>query len=269
MANRTIRESSAISAVSLAYAALSTDARPVTPDLVARLPRIHDQLEELDEILQHEISVAYERVATEDELKDQSVRRGKLVWDMKDIAPYGPHEHLTQCWHRLLAASDSPDALRLADLYYSQSQIHADAIPIEAYCYAADINPLRVIEWLTAVLVRQGVTASTLLAAKWHPRVVEKTIEVALTDGGTAERQMLHRATGFTPLPKGAQTIIQVNATQAAARTVTAPAPEATIGLLGNAFTEARGVPLPPIPAALDVTDAELVEDDEDPDEAE
>ncbi len=244
---------SAITASVLAYAALSTPERLVTPDLVSRLPRIHDQLSELDEVLQHEMSVAYEKIGD----------KGKLVWDQRDIAPYGAHESLTHCWHRLLAASDSPDALRLADIYYSQSAVHRDAIPIEAYCYAADINPLRVVEWLTAVLVRQGVTASTLLAAQWHPRVVEKTIEIALTADGTAERQMLHRATGFTPLPKGSQTIIQVNAMQAAARTVTAPSPEATIGLLGNAFTEARGELPSPLPPVIDVEPEDEDEDEE------
>lgn len=246
----------ALTPENLIYASLSTDVRPVTPDLVRRLPRIKPQLDDLDEVLQHELTVAVNKL-------DNGTK--KFVWDQAVVKPYGRGEKLAACWHRLLAASDSPDALRLADLYYSQNVLYADSVPIEAYCYAADINPLRVVEWLTAVLVRQGVTASTLLAAAWHPRVVEKTIEMALTDGGTSERAMLHKATGFLPTPKGSQTIIQVNATQAAAKTVQAPAPEATIGLLGNAFTEARGLPPPPVQAA--VMDAKVVDDEEEVDE--
>jgi len=130
------------------------------------------------------------------------------------------------------------------------------------------VNPLRVLQELTSVLVSQGATASTLLTAVWHPKVVRKTIEVALTDKGFADRQVLHKATGFLPLPKGAQTIVNVNnqANVNAPTVVPLSSPESTIAMLAGAFNEARGLPPPPeppaeLPSAIDV-ETEETEDD-------
>lgn len=76
-------------------------------------------------------------------------------------------------------------------------------LPPEAFCHAAGVSPWRVLEIIAGVAVRQGAQASAIIAAIAHPRVVEKTIDMALQDDGTRERMMLHKAVGF--LPSGAR----------------------------------------------------------------
>jgi hypothetical protein len=100
-----------------------------------------------------------------------------------------------------------------------------------------------------------------MLAALWHPRVVEKTIEMALTDEGIADRNALHRATGFTPLPKGSTTIVNVqqNAQGHVPGTcVHVPRPEDTIRRLAMAFNEARQTQT--APPVRDTTTAQVDE---------
>jgi hypothetical protein len=41
-----------------------------------------------------------------------------------------------------------------------------------------------------------------------QPEVVEKTIQMALKPSGVKDRQMLHKATGFLPMPKNTSTVI-------------------------------------------------------------
>jgi len=70
---------------------------------------------------------------------------------------------------------------------------------------------------------------------------------MALTDEGHEDRATLHKATGFLPSPKGAQTNIQVvqhaSATaNAQAASVAAPPPEQTIRRLVDRFNDARQI---------------------------
>jgi len=151
-----------------------------------------------------------------------------------------------------LHASDSPEARKVLDSYYSISKSDRKFLPIEAFCLAAQVSPLRVLEVIVATCIRVGATSSSVIAAVAHPRVVEKTVEVALTDYGHADRETLHKATGFLPAPKGAHTSIQIvqqNAqTQSqVAATVAAPPPEQTVRRLADRFNDAR--PMLPAPA--------------------
>jgi hypothetical protein len=90
--------------------------------------------------------------------------------------------------------------------------------------------------------------------------VVEKTIEMALTDEGIADRNALHRATGFTPLPKGSTTIVNVQQNaqgQLPGTCVHLSSPEESIRTLAISFNEARArqtLPAPRSPARDTVT---------------
>jgi hypothetical protein len=161
-----------------------------------------------------------------------------------------------------LSASDDPMAIVIRKLYYSMPTALARSVPLEAFCLAARVSPLRVVEIITAIAVRLSVQSSAIIAAVTHPQVVEKTVDMALTDDGEADRATLHRATGFLPTPKGAQTNITVtqNAHAAAAAApilvpAHAPPPEATIQRLTNRFNdEQRALPEPAV--TLDVVPA-------------
>jgi hypothetical protein len=104
--------------------------------------------------------------------------------------------------------------------------------------------------------------------------VVEKSVEMALTDGGIEDRMLLGKATGFLPTPKGSRTIVNVEANANAQSNpqvlVAAPPPEQTIRRLVDRLNEARGLPpvaAPALPAAdnpdVIVIDSEAEEDED------
>jgi hypothetical protein len=110
----------------------------------------------------------------------------------------------------VLECSEDDESRRLWTAYKSVPATFRKLLRPEAFCQAARVNPSQALGLIVHAAVRQGTQASALLAAVWHPRVVEKTIQMALTDEGIADRNALHRATGFTPLPKGSTTIVNV-----------------------------------------------------------
>ena len=96
-----------------------------------------------------------------------------------------------------LQASADPDALKVSRVYRSVPESYRRLLPPEAFCIAAGVDPIRVLELIAAGAARQTGQASAIIAALWHPRVVAKTIQRALSDDGTRERAMMHRACGF------------------------------------------------------------------------
>lgn len=100
-----------------------------------------------------------------------------------------------------LRLSEDPDARRVVSPYLAVPESYRRLLPPEAFCQAAGVSPLRVLEIIAGTAVRMGTLASTLVAAILHPGVVEKIVERALQDDGTRERMMLHKAAGFLPTP--------------------------------------------------------------------
>lgn len=205
-------------------------------------------------------------------IDDNNNIKGTLVEDTAHRAPYGPGADILRAWPLYLQSSDSPEAFAVLECYHSLPKVFRQTLPIEAFCIAANISPMRILEAITAACVRLGAQASTLIAAVNHPRVVEKTVEMALTDDGIEDRATLHKATGFLPTPKGSHTNItiaanaQANSTAQAA-SVPAPPPEATIRRMVNRFNDARSQPALPedtgqrrVPDAIVLEEGELVE---------
>lgn len=179
-----------------------------------------------------------------------------LEEDTRYVVPYGPGADLLTSWPSYLQACDDPDARKVLTVYYELPPYQRAALPIEAFCLAATVSPIRVLELLVGACVRMGTRASTIIAATNHPRVVQKTIDMALTDEGGADRAVLHRATGFLPSPGGAKTniTIQQNASATAnaqAAAVSPPPAEQTVRRLVERFHEARGLPPPDVSTAL------------------
>ncbi len=118
------------------------------------------------------------------------------------------------------------------------------------------LRPLELLGIVRDAACRASMYEAQIIAVATHPRVVEKTVDMALNDPNSrvrlAAQTVLHKATGFLPTPKGSQTAIAItqNAqTNATARAVAAPSPEETIRRLANRFNEARGLPPPPAAA--------------------
>lgn len=181
------------------------------------------------------------------------------TWKTKELAtteppapralPYGPGADLVTSWPHYLASSESADAKKLLLVLYSVPAAHRRSLPIEAYCVAAGVSPLTILGILTGEVVRLGAQASTIIAAVNHPRVVQKSVDMALTDEGIDDRTLLAKATGFLPSPKGSQINIHNAPTASAtalAAPVIAPPPEQTIRRAVDRFNDARLLPAAP-----------------------
>ena len=102
-----------------------------------------------------------------------------------------------------LSSSDDPDAQAFIAKLNRVSASDRERISIEHVAVAARVPTLRLLEIATSSLVRRGLNVSKIIAATAHPKVVEKTVQMALQDKGIQDRKMLHEATGFLPTNKG------------------------------------------------------------------
>jgi hypothetical protein len=158
-----------------------------------------------------------------------------------------------------LNASDSPFARALLDRYYSLAKPLRRALPLEAFCVAAHVPPVRIEEIIIQVYQRLYKQQAQLKSAAHGPEIMDRTI--ALATGAVDEtvqlaaQTLLHKVNGVVPLPAAARTSIQVtqnaqtNATAQSAA-IAAPPPEQTIRRLVDRFNEARALPAT-VPAAL------------------
>src|SRR5215475_5061498 len=124
-------------------------------------------------------------------INPQDVERVPFLWpNLRGIARRLNRDRAEDapvvCPLDLLQWSEDPVARKVLQKYLSVPASYRKLLPAEAYCCAAGVSPWRILEVFAGVAVRLGAHASSILAAVWHPRVVEKTIEMALTDGSTA-----------------------------------------------------------------------------------
>ena len=169
----------------------------------------------------------------------------RVIVDEEHATPYGPGTDLVTSWPHYLHVSDAEDARKVLTAYYSIGSTWRKLLPIEAFCLASGVGTVRVLSIIAASCVMAGA----------QPAIVQKTIEIALTDEGDHARDTLHKASGFLPAPKSAQTniTVQQNASAtAAAAALPAPSPDATIRTLADAFNVRRGLP----PATITVQES-------------
>ena len=186
-----------------------------------------------------------------DPLKVQS--QPQITPMLKDIAKEIDITSSVRTWMKFLETSSDMDAQAIIESYRSITLKHSDKLTIEAFCLAANVPTSRALELITASIVRSGAQASTIIAAAMHPKVVKKTIDMALTDDGFNDRQTLHKATGFLPSPKGSQT--NINVTQNANPQVAVahvPSPESTIRRLADRFNADKMITIPAPVAQLE-----------------
>lgn len=249
----------------------------VTPEQVSRAPQITPQLRTIARTLRGTGQRPRYVIDENYRLHTRQVAETAPI-----ESPYGPGGDLPRSWPLYLQATDLPDAAAVLGAYYSLPKSLAATLPIEAFCVAAGVSPLRILEIITGVCVRTGAQAAILVAAVNQARVVEKSVEMALTDEGIADRLLLARATQFiAPAAKGPSVTVSVSQQQSAnaqaqAAALPAPPPESTIRRLVDRLnakrladqpapaqlTEGRGTPLP-TSLAIPVT-AELMDDERD-----
>lgn len=159
----------------------------------------------------------------------------------------GNRINLARQWPAFLEQTEDPVAWQVIAAYRRVRPCLQRYAPIEAYCLAADVSPSRILEIITGICVRLGAQTSAIIAAVSHPRIVEKSVSMALTDEGIADRTILHKATGFLPTPKTSVSIVNAPRVEVTAQAaVAAPTAERTIRGLVDRFNESpRALPAP------------------------
>lgn len=87
-------------------------------------------------------------------------------------------------------------------------------VPFEALCVSAKVTKRKFFQILMGEVSDQSDMMSNILAANAHPKVVQETIRVAVSDewGAGEARSILHRHRGFLPTPKTQNVNIRGNA---------------------------------------------------------
>jgi hypothetical protein len=227
----------------------------ITIEEVAVAPQITSQLREIARTIRRagqpkRIRQARKSISRDNGTLKTSESDTTVILNDDIPPPYGPGADLPRSWPHYLSSDDHADARKVLLAYHSIPHYCRDVLPIEAFCVAAKVSPLSILGILVGSIVRMGAAARTVIAMVNQPRVVQKSVDMALTDDGIADRELLAKATGFLPTPKGAQTIINVDnkssaTANAQSAVVDAPPPEQTIRRLVDRFNDARTIIAP------------------------
>jgi len=139
---------------------------------------------------------------------------------------------------RLARTSDS-GAARFLDAWDALgASEQLSAASADVVCEQIGLAPLDLLRAVADATLRFSMYTARLRAAVAMPSIVERSIEVALTARGTADRKMQLQHSGFLPILVGSQTNIALMQSNAAAQpnVVTAPKPEEIIKRLSDRF---------------------------------
>jgi len=145
-----------------------------------------------------------------------------------------------------LQVSETKEAKDVLTQYYSIPGGSRKKVPIEAYCLAAGVSPLRILEIIlqTAVRLEKQLHAakSAIKAAQAQPELIDKHIFFGGKQEGFKDREFIAKVNGILPTggPK-----VAVNVTQNATATAVvsaAPPPEQTIRRMVDRFNEKRTI---------------------------
>jgi hypothetical protein len=146
----------------------------------------------------------------------------------------------------MLKGSEEPDLKQFVSFYESCSkQLRKSAIPIEAICIAAKVDPSKLLGLAIAEANKQSYQLSSLIAAIKHPEIVARSASQALEPDYIDDRMAQLKHSGFIPIPKGSQINVYNTASalaQAQSVSTDAPAAEDTIKRLGDRFNT-RSIP--------------------------
>jgi len=142
-----------------------------------------------------------------------------------------------------LARTSDPGAARFLDVWDAlEASDQLSAATADAVCEQIGLAPLDLLKAVSDATIRFSMYTARLRAAVAMPSIVERSIEVALTARGAADRKMQLQHSGFLPVPVGSQTNIAIMQSNATAQpvVVTAPKPEETTRRLSAAFNAIR-----------------------------
>ena len=132
-----------------------------------------------------------------------------------------------------LRSDDSEDAIAFMEKYESVSESDLERVSVEEIFTAAGLTARRFVEVVTGSLMQRSGDITRMMVAVAQPRVTSATIMAATekspildgdgeivgyTHGDIKAQEMFHKATGFLPTPKGAQTTINLSQTNQTAQ---------------------------------------------------
>src|SRR5271156_6346971 len=241
----------------------------VTREAVMTAVHITPQLRELAKIARRE---GQPRVTRRMIGSDGDTR---IEEETRHAPPFGPGQDLVTSWPYYLKASGAAEAREVLGKWYLLPAPLRRVVSIEACCVAAGLSPIVIVPVLMESVGRLSREIQLFLGAINGPRVVQKHIEMALSDDGVADRTNFLKATGFIPSPKGAQTQIHITQQNANAAPATlAPPPEQTIRALVDRWNNSKKLPAPttefidtaPVdaePVTVDIPSSDAFDDDE------
>jgi hypothetical protein len=158
-----------------------------------------------------------------------------------------------------LARANDPSAQRFMDAWDALDATERQARgAADAICKREGIIPVELLRAVAESTCRFSMYTAQMAPALALPAIVGRSVEMALTDEGVADRRMLFQHTGFLPTPKGSQVAVtQIVQANAAPQTMAAPRSEDTIQRLASRLNEARRLPSPPAAALPGITDSE------------
>lgn len=130
-----------------------------------------------------------------------------------------------------LAQDDSEDARSFTDTYQKLSGSDRKRLRLEEIFTASGLSARRFVEVVTGAFMQQCQDVTKMMVAVAQPKVIQATIKAATdqvpitaydpilechkvvgyTNGDTKAMEIFHKATGFLPTPKGANTTINLN----------------------------------------------------------
>lgn len=209
----------------------------ITVEQVMLAPHVTPQLREIAKIIKREGQPRITRRITD-------AHGNVTVEETQHQQLYGPGQDLVTSWPYYLKSSSADESRLVLGKWYLLPANLRRVVSIESCCVAAGISPVRIVEVLMDCIRRLSQQSAFLIASVNLPRVVQKHVEMSLSDDGVADRTNFLKSTGFIPTPKGNAT--QINITQAnaaAAPTLPAPPPEQTIRNLNDRWNESKKLP--------------------------
>jgi hypothetical protein len=108
-----------------------------------------------------------------------------------------------------LRSHDDDDARSFCELYDSLTASDKCSLSIEQIAFASGLGSLRLAEIAQTALFLYGQMQTKMILSSGIPAIVQKSMKVAKTTKGLADREWMLKAGGVLPMPKGAQIAIQ------------------------------------------------------------
>ncbi len=111
-----------------------------------------------------------------------------------------------------LRAHEDEDAQAFVEMWDECTKTDRMHLKLEEIAHAAGVGSLRLAEVVNTALFLYGNMQVQMMLAAGMPSVVARSMRQAKTAKGYADREWMLKAGKILPIPKGAQTAIQINA---------------------------------------------------------